>query len=515
MLPEILSQHPRLESLLTMDDMTNGNESNLRLKSTLQELPFWQVDIEVECPSNDLAILFNQEPLLPGIILNNHQQYVGMISRRKFFEQMTHPYSLALFSKRPIKILYKFFEPKILAFSEDTLIINATQATLERSPEVAYEPILVKTMSGKYKLVDFHQLLLAYSKIHVLTLIDLQQVEEQSRVAKAGFNDLQHNYTRLVQNEKMAALGQLVAGIAHEINNPINFIAGNLVHAIKYSQNLLDLIRLYQQCYPKPEAEIQTAIAEIELDFLSTDLPNLLTSMQVGTKRIEQIILSLRNFSRLDESENKSVDIHEGIDSTLVILQSRLKNHETNGTIKIVKEYGDLPKIQCYAGLLNQVFMNILANAIDAIQDSLVSQHGLGGFPHDVSGVRLGVPEASAVRVISHPSLLRDKGQICIHTELTDDKQVIIRISDNGPGIPESLQKQLFNPFFTTKPVGKGTGLGLSISHQIVVEKHGGQLQCISAVGEGTEFMIKIPVTLNSEQVQKNQANNNSKFKNK
>ncbi|MEH2361916.1 ATP-binding protein [Nostoc sp.] len=471
MLPEILSQHPRLESLLTMDDMTNGNESNLRLKSTLQELPFWQVDIEVECPSNDLAILFNQEPLLPGIILNNHQQYVGMISRRKFFEQMTHPYSLALFSKRPIKILYKFFEPKILAFSEDTLIVNATQATLERSPEVAYEPILVKTMSGKYKLVDFHQLLLAYSKIHVLTLIDLQQVEEQSRVAKAGFNDLQHNYTRLVQNEKMAALGQLVAGIAHEINNPINFIAGNLVHAIQYSQNLLDLIRLYQQCYPKPSAEIQTAIAEIELDFLSTDLPRLLTSMQVGTKRIEQIILSLRNFSRLDESEKKSVDIHEGIDSTLIILQSRLKNHETNGSIKIVKEYGDLPKIQCYAGLLNQVFMNILANAIDAIQDSLV---------------------------ISHPSLLRDKGQICIHTELTDDKQVIIRISDNGPGIPESLQKQLFDPFFTTKPIGKGTGLGLSISHQIVVEKHGGQLECISAVGEGTEFMIKIPVALNS-----------------
>lgn len=479
MLPEILSQHPRLESMLTMDGMTNGNESNLRLKSTLQELPFWQVDIEVECPSNDLAILFNQQPLLPGIILNNNQQYVGIISRRKFFEQMTHPYSLALFSKRPIRILYKFFEPKILAFSEDTLIVNATQATLERSPEVAYEPILVKTMSGKYKLVDFHQLLLAYSKIHVLTLIDLQQVEEQSKVAKAGFNDLQHNYTRLVQNEKMAALGQLVAGIAHEINNPINFIAGNLVHAIKYSQNLLDLIRLYQQCYPEPKAEIETAIAEIELDFLTTDLPRLLTSMEVGTKRIEQIILSLRNFSRLDESEKKSVDIHEGIDSTLVILQSRLKNPQIGESINIIKEYGDLPKIQCYAGLLNQVFMNILANAIDALEESLVINHTLreGEAP---------------------TSLVRDKGKICIQTELTNDKQVIIRISDNGPGIPESFQKQLFDPFFTTKAVGKGTGLGLSISHQIVVEKHGGQLQCISAVGEGTEFMIRIPVPLNS-----------------
>ncbi|MCL6752452.1 ATPase [Nostoc sp. CCCryo 231-06] len=465
--------------MLTMDGMTNGNESNLRLKSTLQELPFWQVDIEVDCPSNDLAILFNQEPLLPGIILNNNQQYVGIISRRKFFEQMTHPYSLALFSKRPIRILYKFFEPNILVFSEDTLIVNATQAILERAPEVAYEPILVKTMSGKYKLVDFHQLLLAYSKIHVLTLIDLQQVEEQSRVAKAGFTDLQHNYTRLVQNEKMAALGQLVAGIAHEINNPVNFIAGNLVHAIKYSQNLLDLIRLYQQSYPEPKAEIQTAIAEIELDFLTTDLPLLLTSMQVGTQRIEQIVLSLRNFSRLDESEKKLVDIHEGIDSTLVILQSRLQNTQFGESINIIKEYADLPQLECYAGLLNQVFMNILANAIDAIEESLVISHTL----------REGKAPTSSVR---------NKGRICIRTELTDEKQVIIRISDNGPGILESIQNRLFDPFFTTKPIGKGTGLGLSISYQIIVEKHGGQLQCISALGEGTEFIITIPEQLNS-----------------
>lgn len=471
MLPEILPQQSSLASMLTMGGITNANESNLRLESTLQELPFWQVHIEVERPGNDLAMLFKQEPLLPGIILNNNQQYVGMISRRKFFEHMSQTYSLALFSIRPIKILYKFFQPEILAFSEDTRIINATQATLQQPPEIAYEPILVKTTSGKYKLVDFHQLLLAYSQIYILTLVKLQQVEEQSRLAKAGFRDLQHNYTQLIQNEKMAALGQLVAGIAHEINNPVNFIAGNLVHAIEYSQNLLNLIRLYQQCYPEPKGEIKTAIAQIELDFLSTDLPRLLTSMEVGTKRIEQIILSLRNFSRLDESEKKFVDIHEGIDSTLIILQSRLQNHQIGESINIIKEYGDFPKVECYAGLLNQVFMNILANAIDAIEESLV---------------------------MSHPSLVRNKGKICIRTHLTDDKQVIIRISDNGPGIPESLQKRLFDPFFTTKPVGKGTGLGLSISYQIVVEKHGGQLQCISTFSEGTELIIQIPVQLNS-----------------
>ncbi|MHC5672137.1 ATP-binding protein [Nostoc sp.] len=489
-----------------MGDMTNANESNLRLESTLEELPFWQVQIEIDRPGNDLAMLFNQEPLLPGIILNNNQQYAGMVSRRKFFEYMSHPYSLALFSIRPIRILYKFFPLEMLPLSEDMLIVNATQASLERAPEIAYEPILVKTTSGKYKLVDFHELLLAHSQIHVLTLVELQQVEEQSRVAKTGFRDLQQNYMRLVQSEKMAALGQLVAGIAHEINNPINFIGGNIVYAIQYSQNLLNLIRLYQQYYPKPEAEIETAIAQIELDFLTTDLPRLLTSMEVGTERIKQIILSLRNFSRLDEPDKKLVDIHEGIDSTLVILQSRLQNHQIGESINIIKEYGELPQVECYAGLLNQVFMNILANAIDAIQESLVSQHGLlpsrsvskswgdaksdGGFPHDVTG--------EPVKVISHPSWQKDKAKICIHTELTDEKQVIIRISDNGPGIPESIQKQLFNPFFTTKPVGKGTGLGLSISYQIVVEKHGGQLQCISSVGKGTEFIIKIPLQLNS-----------------
>ncbi len=467
MLPEILAQQLKLENILTMGGMKNANELNLRLESTLQELPFWQVHIEVERPGNDLAMLFKQEPLLPGIILNNNQQYVGMISRRKFFEQMSQTYSLALFSIRPIKILYKFFQPEILALYEDTLIVNATQAALQQPPEIAYEPILVKTMSGKYKLIDFHQLLLAYSQIHALTLVELQQLEEQSRVAKAGFRDLQQNYTQLIQNEKMAALGQLVAGIAHEINNPVNFIAGNLVHAIEYSQNLLDLIRLYQQCYPDPEVDIKTATAQIELDFLTTDLPRLLTSMKVGTKRIEQIILSLRNFSRLDESDKKLVDIHEGIDSTLVILQSRFKNDQLGESINIIKEYGELSQVECYAGLLNQVFMNILANAIDAIEESLV---------------------------ITPPSSIRDKGKVCIRTQLTDDKQVIIQISDNGPGIPESYQQRLFDPFFTTKPVGKGTGLGLSISYQIVVEKHGGQLQCISALGEGTEFIIKIPV---------------------
>ncbi|MEH1953648.1 MAG: ATP-binding protein [Nostoc sp.] len=455
--------------MLAIHSMTNANNLNLRLESTLQELPLWSVYVEADSPTNDLNILFKQEPLLPGIILVKNHNYLGMISRQRFFEHMSRPYSYPLFSKRPVRNLINFLQPEVCVISEERLIVEATQVALQRVSQFVYEPILIETQLGSYKLLDFHQLLLAYSQIHILTLAQLEQVEEQSRIAKVGFRTLKNNYTRLIQNEKMAALGQLVAGIAHEINNPVNFIAGNLVYALKYTQDLLKLISLYQHHYPRPVAEIKTAIAELELEFLTADFLKLLNSMKFGTERIQEIVLSLRNFSRLDESEKKVVDIHEGIDSTLIILQSRLINQQTGQIITIDKDYGNLPLVECYAGLINQVFMNILANAIDAIFE---------GFESPYSNLK--------------SPLIR------IRTEVTDNQQVVIRIADNGTGIPKDIQKRLFDPFFTTKPVGKGTGLGLSISYQIVVEKHCGQLQCISTVKEGTEFIITIPVELNS-----------------
>lgn len=449
--------------MLITHSITNAHDLNLQLESTLQELPLWEVQVELYLPGHKLTSLFEKEPLLPGIILTKSQECVSVISRRKFFEHMSRPYSFGLFSMRPIENLYNFLQPEVFVLSEHTTIVEATQLALQRSPQLAYEPILVEGRNGKYGLIDFHQLLLAYSQIHALTLNQLQQVEEQSRMAKAGFRDLKQNYGRLLQNEKMAALGQLVAGIAHEINNPVNFIAGNLTHAIDYSQTLLELISLYQQYYPNPVAEIQSIIDQVELDFLAADLPSLLNSMNIGCDRIGKIIHSLRNFSRLDESERKMVDIHEGIDSTLLILQSRLKNYKNGATISVIKEYGNIPLVECYAGLLNQVFMNILANAIDALWDS--------------------TQKSPTIR---------------IHTELTNEQQIMICIGDNGPGIPEDAKNQLFDPFFTTKPVGKGTGLGLSISHQIVVEKHEGQMYCLSTLGEGAEFIIKIPIITNS-----------------
>jgi signal transduction histidine kinase len=230
--------------MLAMHSMRIVNELNLQLDSTLKELPLWSVYVEVKRTVNDLSILFKQEPLLPGIIITKNHQYMGMISRQRFFEHMSRPYSLSLFASRPTEHLVNFLQPEVCILSEDMPIIEANKIALQRSPQLVYEPILVESKSGSYQLLDFHQLLLAHSQIHVLTLTQLEQVEAESKVTKAGFRNLKHNYTRLLQNEKMAALGQVVAGIAHEINNPVSFIAGNLVYAINYSQDLLDLISL-------------------------------------------------------------------------------------------------------------------------------------------------------------------------------------------------------------------------------------------------------------------------------
>ncbi|MEG3897355.1 MULTISPECIES: PAS domain S-box protein [unclassified Microcoleus] len=277
--------------------------------------------------------------------------------------------------------------------------------------------------------------------------------------------------SQLIQNEKMSSLGQLVAGVAHEINNPVNFIYGNLTHANDYTQDLLGLIELYQNHYPEPVPEIQEEVEAIELEFLMDDLPKLLSSMKVGADRIQLIVASLRTFSRMDEAEMKAVNIQEGIDSTLMILQHRLKAKHNHPEIEVIKEYGKLPLVECYAGQLNQVFMNILSNALDALEESDARR--------------------SADEMRQNPSI------ISIKTEMPKPDRVLVRIADNGPGMTETVRNRLFDPFFTTKPVGKGTGMGLSISYQIITDRHGGSLQCTSSPGQGAEFAIEIPLKAN------------------
>ena len=291
------------------------------------------------------------------------------------------------------------------------------------------------------------------------------QLRQQARELQATLQELQRTQSHLVQSEKMSSLGQLVAGVAHEINNPVNFIYGNLAHAKNYAEDLLNLIGLYQFHFPVSPLTIQKAADQMDLEFVMEDLPKLLNSMKVGSERIQGIVSSLRIFSRMDESEMKAVNLHDGLESTLMILQNRLKAGPDDKAITVTRDYSNLPQVECYVGQLNQVFMNVLSNAIDALED---------------------------IRRGQDPN----KSSACIHiqTQLTDHYQVKIGIRDNGPGIPEEIQARLFDPFFTTKPIGKGTGMGLSISYQIVTEKHKGYLTCDSQVGEGTTFMIAIPL---------------------
>ncbi|WP_216351261.1 ATP-binding protein [Leptolyngbya sp. 'hensonii'] len=285
--------------------------------------------------------------------------------------------------------------------------------------------------------------------------------------------------SHLIHQEKMSSLGQMVAGVAHEINNPVGFIYGNINYAQNYTETLLDLLHRYQQEHIQPSPELQEHLDTIDLEFFRTDLPKILMSMRHGAERIHQIVLSLRIFSRLDEAELKPVDLHEGINSTLMLLQHRLRGERMQQRIEVIKDYGNLPLVECYAGQLNQVFMHILANAIDALEGAWVRQPVASLAAHGsmaTNSERLAMPK------------------ITIFTETLDSNFVIVTITDNGPGMTEEVKRKLFDPFFTTKEPGKGTGLGLAISDQIVTGKHNGMLRCFSTVGQGTEFQIKLPI---------------------
>ncbi|BAY75642.1 response regulator receiver sensor signal transduction histidine kinase [Nostoc linckia NIES-25] len=383
-------------------------------------------------------------------------------------------------SRLPDLILLDVMMPKIDGFE--------TCKKLKENPETCDIPVIFMTGNSDtdskikglnigavdYITKPFHEEeLLARIKTH-LQLRNLRKtlenrVAERTAALSKVLKDLQESQIQLVQTEKMSALGQLVAGVAHEINNPVGFIHGNLGHASVYFQAMAKLIELYQQHYPHPVAEIQEEIAAMDLQHMLSDLPNLISSMKEGVQRIRNISTSLRNFSRADSDRKVYCNIHDGIDSTIMILKHRLKASEYRPNIEVIKNYGDLPELECFSGQLNQVFMNILANAIDALEESNLGR--------------------SYVDIESNPN------QIWIQTSLAEDKNhAFIRIKDNGVGMSPEIKEKIFDHLFTTKPVGQGTGLGLSIARQIVVEKHGGTLEVNSAPSEGSEFIIKLTI---------------------
>jgi len=417
--------------------------SSLGLDSTLQALSLYDVQIDSANLGLEVAQRLKDDPLLPGVILLTGMELAGMISRRRFLEFMSLPSGLDMFNKRALKTLQNFIPNDVLILSGDTLIVTAAKKSLQRNAESCYEPIVVEISPQTYRLLDVHQLLVAQSQIQELTI---QLLQEQTQ-------------SQLLQTEKLASLGRMVAGVAHEIRNPVNCIVGNLPFLLNYFRDLSRLMLTYEADLPDA-LEIKEIKQKIDFDFLWEDLPLILASIQVSSSRLTEIVSSLNSFSHMDESKRLPANIHECIDSTLLILNNGIKQG-----IEVIRKYGELPLVNCYSGQLSQVFMNIISNAIDALLETNKAENW--------------------------------RPRIEITTEilpLENPENVVITIADNGIGMSPSVEKRIFETFFTTKPVGKGTGLGLAISHQIVTQKHGGELRVSSLLNMGTQFQIILPL---------------------
>lgn len=423
----------------------------LGLESTLKELSLYDFQIEASHLGKEASQVFQTNPLLPGIILKDGNRFLGTISRRRFLERLSSPYGLELFLKRPIQDLHRFSGAEVLMLSGNTPIVEAARRSLLRPPDLLYEPIVVELETSAYRLLDVHQLLVAQAHIHQLAT---QLLHEQTEA-------------QMMQTEKMASLGKMIASVAHEIKNPVNCVHSNFEFLSNYCNDLIQLLEAYEAEEESIDLEKINALKEeYELEFLLEDLPKILESVGTASGRLIKIVGGLQNFSHLDESKRQLASIDDCIDSTLIILKTRLKYG-----IELIKEYGDLPEVLCYSGQLSQVFMNIISNAIDALLEKKDNQ-----------------PQSDETEW---------KPQITIHTAVVERLEkdwASITIADNGPGIPLDIQTRIFESFFTTKPIGKGTGLGLAISHQIVTEKHGGQLLLRSHPANGTEFEILLPL---------------------
>ncbi|MCY7322009.1 MAG: sensor histidine kinase [Phormidesmis sp. CAN_BIN36] len=442
--------------------LSKGGEA-LNLESTLQELPLYQFQAEMSCLGIEVAQVFERHPQVPGVILVEQGQFVAMISRQQLLEYLLRPHGIELFLKRPLRILSSYTPRSWLILAGNTSILSAAQQALRRSSESMADPIVVQQASG-YQLLDIHALNIAYWQI--------RGIETQVRYERLQL--------QMLQSEKMASLGRLVDGVAHEILDPVSFIWGNLSHVSDYSQNLLTLVSAYERSLPQSTQEIAHIQEAIELDYLREDLPKTLESIKTGAERLSKLVNGLQNFCHIDEVYPKPADLHSCLDGVLLLLKSRVSTE-----IEIVKHYAQLPPVPCFVGQLSQVFMNIISRSIDGLLNQAVS---------DRLSPELNLPRESRIRpcitIVTNLCTLRE----------SDRRWVSIRISDNGLGLSTETQQQLTEAFLSNQPFAKETSL--IASYRIITARHGGKFKVYSRIhpsgdrtkAHSTEFEILLPV---------------------
>ncbi len=438
--------------------LSEGSDRDLGLESTLQELPMYNFQVEINCTGAEVANFFEKYPLLPGAILIEQGKFTGMISRRRLLEFLIRPHGQELFIQEPLSVLYSYARTTVLLLPDTTTILTAMQLSLRRSPELSAEPIVVKTASGIYRLLDVQEL--------NITSWQIRGIENLVRYERSQ--------AQMIQNDKMAGLGRLVDGVAHEILDPVGFIWGNLTYVSNYSQELLKLIAAYDKELPSASEEIIQIKEDIEFDFLEQDLSRSLASIRTGAERLKKLVTSLQNFCHIDELYPKPVDLHAGIDNIVLLINSRLK-----AEIEIVKSYGQLPPVYCFIGQLNQVLMNILSEAVDTLLNEAARQ-------------QLHLDETKTVQKPRIEITTEVISQEASKLDAPDSRWVLIRIADNGPGMSQELQQQILESFSIEKRAGKETSL--AISYRIITARHGGKLNLRSQLGLGTEFEILLPL---------------------
>ncbi|MGK7921920.1 MAG: sensor histidine kinase [Trichodesmium sp.] len=453
--------------------------NHLDLSSTLKDLQLHNFEIEINQSGVEVSRFFEAYQFIPGVILTNQGKFVGMISQQLFLKTLSRQYGREIFLNRSINVLYDFIKYDLLILPGDTPIVDAAYKAVQRPQEFIYEPIVVEVSPENYQVLETQNLLIAQSYIHQLAK-DLLQKQTQAQ---------------LIQTEKLVMLGQMVAGLAHELRNPINCVAGNSKFMSGYYQDFINLINTYDKNLPQTIEEIENLKEEIDFEFVKKDYLEMMESIKISAERMMQLVSNLHSFSHMEGKKTQEANLNECLESTLLILKNRWKN----SGVEIIKNYQELPLLLCYPGQISQVFMNLITNALDALEEyqkpdgepRKIWIYTEAKYLSENSDIKFG---KIADQVELNTTSEIENGVISTENTQGNFNWISTRIVDNGPGIPYDIQQQIFDRFFTTKTIGKGTGLGLAITHQIVVEKHRGKLNLNSTPGVGTEFEILLPI---------------------